>query len=104
MTHICIKKTATIETDRSTCESVTYDLDPADLLHEQGGHDVARQHGQAAQEADQVDEDVVLLRRVEVTASFVFVPGYVLQLTVDEFVLPQVWEEQEAGMVAGARF
>ena len=70
--------------------SLTYDLDPAEFLHEEGGHDVAWQHGQAAQEADQVDEDVVLLHRVQVTASLVFVPGHVLQFTVDEFVLPQV--------------
>ena len=86
------------------CESVTYDLDPAKLLHEEGRHDVARQHGHAAQEADQVNENIVLLLRVQVTVSFVFVPGYILQFTVDEFVLCQVWGEQEAGWVPHTRF
>ena len=70
---------------------LTYDLDPAYLLHEQGGYDVAGQNSQAAQEADQVYEDVIVLVHVQVTALLVLLERRVLQPTVDELLLPQVW-------------
>lgn len=43
---------------------VTYYSDPSYLVHEKCRDDVARQHSQASQEADQVDYYVVLLQEV----------------------------------------
>lgn len=43
---------------------ITYDLDPADLLHVERWDDIAWQHSQTAQEADQVNKYVVVLNSV----------------------------------------
>lgn len=74
---------------------VTYDLDPANLVHEERRDDVAWQNSQTAQEANQVNQNVILLKCVQVAAMFVVLEGGVLHLTVDEPVLPQVYREQE---------
>lgn len=75
--------------------NITYNPDPADLLHEEGGDDVAGQHGQTAQETDQVNENVVLLKSVQVAAMFVVFKGGILHPAVDELLLPQVYRAQE---------
>lgn len=70
---------------------VTYDLDPANLLHEERRDDVAWQNSQTAQEANQVNQNVILLKCVQVATVFVVLEGVVLHFTVDELVLPQVY-------------
>lgn len=72
-------------------EERTYNLDPANLLHEEGRDDVARQHCQTAQEADQVDEDVILLNSVQVAAMFLMLEGVVFHFTVDEILFLQIY-------------
>lgn len=74
---------------------LTYDSDPSDLVHEQRRDDVARQHSQTAQEADHIDDDVILLLEVQVTALLRVEEGGVLQSTFFEFFLPQIWIETE---------
>lgn len=69
---------------------VTYDLDSADLLYKECWDDVARQNSHTAQEADQVDQMVILFECVQVAAVFVLLKGGVLHHTVDEHVLLQV--------------
>ena len=68
----------------------TYDFDPSYLIHEERRDDVARQHCEAAQEADQVDDDVVLLLEVEVAALLGVQEGGVLHAAVLELLLPQI--------------
>lgn len=72
---------------------LTYDSDPPYLVHEQRRDDVARQHSQTAQEADHIDDDVILLLEVQVTALLRVEEGGVLQSTFFEFFLPQIWRE-----------
>lgn len=71
----------------------TYYSDSSYLVHEQCGDDVARQHSQTAQEADHVDDDVVLLLEVQMAALFRVEEGGVLHPTVFELLLPEVWRE-----------
>lgn len=96
--NVCFGHTVcTITTSTSIykrVQNITYNPDPADLLHEEGGDDVAGQHGQTAQEADQVNENVVLLNSVQVAAMFVVLKGDILHLAVDELLLPQVYRVQ----------
>lgn len=68
--------------------NITYDLHPANLLHKECRDDVAWQHCQTAQKADQVDENVILPHAVQVAAMFVVLKGGVLHPTVNEFLLP----------------
>lgn len=65
---------------------------PSNLVHEQRGHDVARQHGQGAQEADEVDHVgiVVIAYVAEQTAFFVVQESAVDELTVNQAVLEKV--------------
>lgn len=69
---------------------ITYDLDSANLLHKECWDDVAWQNSHTAQEADQVDQMVILFESVQVAAMFVVLKGGVLHPTVDELVLLHV--------------
>lgn len=75
-------------------DRLTYYTDSSYLIHEQGREDVARQHSQAAQEADHVDDDVVFLLEVQVTAFLRVEEGGVFQPTVFELLLPQIWNRR----------
>lgn len=72
----------------------TYDLDSANFLHEERWDDVAWQHSQTAQETDQVDKHIIIVRR-QLTAMFIVVKGGVLHPTVNE-LLPQVCRDQDS--------
>lgn len=74
----------------------TYDSDSPNLIHEQRWDDVAGQHSQTAQEADHVDDDVVLLIEVQMAAFLWVEEGGVLHLTVLKLFLPEVCREQKA--------
>lgn len=70
--------------------AVTYNLDSANLLHKECWDDVAWQNSHTAQEADQVDQMVILFECVQVATMFMVLKGGVLHPTVDELVLLQV--------------
>lgn len=74
---------------------LTDHLEPSHSIHEQGRDDVPRQHGQAAQEADEVNQEVVILLEVHVTALLLLQKGGVDKATVDELMLVEVWGEEE---------
>lgn len=69
---------------------VTYNPDPSYLVHEKRRKDVARQHGQTAQEADHVDDNVVFLLEVQMAAFLGVEEGGVFHPTVFELFLPEV--------------
>lgn len=74
---------------------ITYNLDSANFLHEECWDDVARQHSKTAQEADQVNENIVLLNNVQVAAMFVLLKGGILHFTVNKLLLPKVCREPD---------
>lgn len=95
------KKSAWFFTDkprrqgRCACESdPTYYSDSPYFVHEQRWDDVAGQHRQAPQEADHVDDDVVLLLEVQMAAFLRVEEGGVLHPAVFEFFLPEVCSER----------
>ena len=57
-------KKSTIISKGWTLLNITYDLDPANLLHVECWDDIAWQHSQTAQEADQVNKYIVVLNNV----------------------------------------
>lgn len=83
------KKSACFFTDIRECDP-TYYSDSPYFVHEQRWDDVAGQHRQAPQEADHVDDDVVLLLEVKMAASLRVEEGGVLHPAVFEFFLPEV--------------
>lgn len=65
-------------------------LYPPDFVHEQCRDDVAWQHGQAAQEADQVDQKIIVLLKVDVAAFLLLHERAVDEPAVDEFVFVEI--------------
>lgn len=74
----------------SPLSPLTDHLYPPDFVHEQCRDDIAWQHGQAAQEADQVDEKIIVLLKVDVAAFLLVHERGVDEPAVDEFVLVEV--------------
>lgn len=72
---------------------------PADFVHEQRRHNVARQHGQRAQETDKVDHvGIVLVADVaEQAALLVVQEGAVDQAAIDQPVLEEIWDGRRRG-------
>lgn len=78
---------------------VTQHPQPSDLVHQQRRDDVARQHGQGAQETDEVDHVgiVVIADVTEQAALFVVQERAVDELAVDQPILEEVWSERREG-------
>lgn len=74
---------------------LTYYSDSSYLVHKQCWDDVARQHSQTAQEADHVDDYIVLLLEVQMAAFLWMEEGGVLHPTVFKLFMPEVWRERK---------
>lgn len=75
--------------------NLTYYSDSSYFVHEQCRDYVAWQHGQASQEADHVDDNVVLLQKVQMAAFLWVEEGGVLHSTVFKLLLPEVCGQQK---------
>lgn len=76
----------------SPSSPLTDHLYPPNFVHEQCRDDVAWQHGQAAQEADQVDQKIIVLLKVDVAAFLLLHERAVDEPAVDEFVFVEICE------------
>lgn len=75
---------------------LTNHLESSDSVHEQGRNYVPRQDRQAAQEADKVNQKIVVLFKVHVAALLLPQEGGIDKPAVNELVFVEVWGEKEA--------
>lgn len=77
---------------------LTDHLYPPYFVHEQCRDDVTWQHGQAAQEADQIDQEIIVLLEVQVAAFLLLQKRAVYEPAVDEFVFVEICKRKRQSL------
>lgn len=72
------------------CEQLTNHLESSNSVHEQGRNYVPRQDREAAEEADEVNQKIIVLFKVHVAALLLLQKGGIDKPTVDELVFVEV--------------
>lgn len=79
------------ERGRKGACSVTQHPQASNLIHEQSRYDVPGQHGQGAQEADEVDHvGIVVVAEIQQAALFIVQESAVDELAVDQAELEEI--------------